>query len=156
MLRRPPQLHAAERTSPVSIWGRNARLDCLRANLRFDVEGSLFFVYLPTYSSLLPMCSKLYLKFSFQNSRARSRVLQSVSGVLRPPEAGPCTSSSSPRATRRRRSSRRCSTRTGLRLDPSGSCQFLAKFRQNVPRFWLYRFRFLQENMRFAAFFKIY
>ena len=32
----------------------------------------------------------------------------------------------------------------------------LAKFRQNVARFLLYRLRFLQENMRFAAFFKIY
>ena len=32
----------------------------------------------------------------------------------------------------------------------------LAKFRQNVARFRLYRHRFLQENMRFAAFFKIY
>ena len=31
-----------------------------------------------------------------------------------------------------------------------------AKFRQNVARFRLYRDRFLQENMRFAAFFKIY
>ena len=32
----------------------------------------------------------------------------------------------------------------------------LAKFRQNVARFRLYRLRFLQENMRFAAFLKIY
>ena len=32
----------------------------------------------------------------------------------------------------------------------------LAKFRQNVARFRLYRLRFLQENMRFAAFCKIY
>ena len=32
----------------------------------------------------------------------------------------------------------------------------LAKFRRNVARFRLYRLRFLQENMRFAAFFKIY
>ena len=32
----------------------------------------------------------------------------------------------------------------------------LAKFRQNVARFRLYRLRFLKENMRFAAFFKIY
>ena len=32
----------------------------------------------------------------------------------------------------------------------------LAKFRQNVARFRLYRLRFLQDNMRFAAFFKIY
>ena len=32
----------------------------------------------------------------------------------------------------------------------------LAKFRQNVARFRLYRLRFLQQNMRFAAFFKIY
>ena len=32
----------------------------------------------------------------------------------------------------------------------------LAKFRQSVARFRLYRLRFLQENMRFAAFFKIY
>ena len=31
-----------------------------------------------------------------------------------------------------------------------------AKFRQNVARFQLYRHQFLQENMRFAAFFKIY
>ena len=31
-----------------------------------------------------------------------------------------------------------------------------AKFRQNVGRFRLYRHRFLQVNMRFAAFFKIY
>ena len=40
--------------------------------------------------------------------------------------------------------------------DPWGSCHFLAKFRQNVARFRLYRHRFLQENTRFAAFFKIY
>ena len=33
---------------------------------------------------------------------------------------------------------------------------FLAKFRQNVARFRLYRHQFLQENTRFAAFFKIY
>ena len=32
----------------------------------------------------------------------------------------------------------------------------LAKFQQNVARFRLYPLRFLQENMRFAAFFKIY
>ena len=32
----------------------------------------------------------------------------------------------------------------------------LTKFRQNVARFRLYRHRFLQQNMRFAAFFKIY
>ena len=32
----------------------------------------------------------------------------------------------------------------------------LAKIRQNVARFRLYRLRFLQENTRFAAFFKIY
>ena len=38
----------------------------------------------------------------------------------------------------------------------SGSCQFLAKIRQDVARFRLYRHRFLQLNMRFAAFFKVY
>ena len=32
----------------------------------------------------------------------------------------------------------------------------LAKFWQNVARFRLYRLQFVQENMRFAAFFKIY
>ena len=32
----------------------------------------------------------------------------------------------------------------------------LAKFRQNVARFRLYRLRFLQVNMRSTAFFKIY
>ena len=37
----------------------------------------------------------------------------------------------------------------------TGSCQCLANFRQNVARFRLYRHRFLQENTRFAAFFKI-
>ena len=37
-----------------------------------------------------------------------------------------------------------------------GSCQFLAKFRQNFARFRLYRRRSLQLNMRFAAFCKIY
>ena len=31
-----------------------------------------------------------------------------------------------------------------------------AKFQQNVARFRLYRHRFLQENTRFAAFFKLY
>ena len=31
----------------------------------------------------------------------------------------------------------------------------LAKFRQDVARFRLYRLRFLQVNMRFAGFFKI-
>ena len=40
--------------------------------------------------------------------------------------------------------------------DPWGGCQFLAKFQQNVARFRLYRHQFLQVNMRFAAFFKIY
>ena len=34
--------------------------------------------------------------------------------------------------------------------------RFLAKFRQNVARFRLYRHRSLQLNTRFAAFFKIY
>ena len=35
------------------------------------------------------------------------------------------------------------------------TAEVFAKFRQNVARFRLYRLRFLQENMRFAAFFKI-
>ena len=39
---------------------------------------------------------------------------------------------------------------------PQGSCQFFSKFRQNVALFRLYRHQFLQENTRFAAFFKIY
>jgi len=43
-----------------------------------------------------------------------------------------------------------------LRRCLSGSCQFLAKFRQNVARLRLFRHRFSQQNMRFAAFFKIY
>ena len=38
----------------------------------------------------------------------------------------------------------------------TGSCQFFANFWQNVARFRLYRHQFLQENTRFAAFFKIY
>ena len=41
-------------------------------------------------------------------------------------------------------------------VDPWGSCQFLANFRQNVARFQLHRRRSLQENTCFAAFFKIY
>ena len=34
--------------------------------------------------------------------------------------------------------------------------EMLSKFRQTVARFRLYRHRSIQENMRFAAFFKIY
>ena len=54
-------------------------------------------------------------------------------------------SSTSPAPTTRPRA------RSGRRHDGRS-----AKFRQNVARFRLYRHRFLQENMRFAAFFKIY
>ena len=57
---------------------------------------------------------------------------------------GPC-------AARRGRARRR-----GRRRDCRVVASFLAKFRQNVARFRLYRHRFLQENTRFAAFFKIY
>ena len=39
--------------------------------------------------------------------------------------------------------------------DQEGVAGRSAKFRQNIARFRLYRHRFLQENMRFAAFFKI-
>ena len=42
------------------------------------------------------------------------------------------------------------------RAAASRNCQFLANFRQNFARFRLYRRRSLQENTRFAAFFKIY
>ena len=42
------------------------------------------------------------------------------------------------------------------RLSARVVASFFAKFRQNVARFRLYRLRFLQVNMRFAAFFKIY
>ena len=46
----------------------------------------------------------------------------------------------------------------GRRCGPTGDVRErrLAKFRQNVARFRLYRLRFLQENMRSTAFFKIY
>ena len=56
---------------------------------------------------------------------------------------------------RRRRAAPRRRRRAGT---PAAGHQRrdLGKFRQNVARFWLYRHRFLQENMRFAAFFKIY
>ena len=55
-------------------------------------------------------------------------------------------------------SSPRSAPRTCANCGPrySGRERRLAKFRQNVARFRLYRLRFLQENMRFAAFFKIY
>ena len=43
--------------------------------------------------------------------------------------------------------------RTALR---EGGADRSAKFRQNVARFRLNRHRFLQENMRLTAFFKIY
>ena len=55
------------------------------------------------------------------------------------------------RASRRRA----CRSRAALRRHGVRERR-LAKFRQNVARFRLYRLRFLQENMRFAAFFKIY
>ena len=38
----------------------------------------------------------------------------------------------------------------------AGQRASVGKFSANVARFQLYRHRFLQENMRFAAFFKIY
>ena len=44
----------------------------------------------------------------------------------------------------------------GAQVPDHNQVALLAKFRQNVARFRLYRLRFLQENMRFAAFFKIY
>ena len=44
----------------------------------------------------------------------------------------------------------------GPRLDPPGTRRVVANFWQNLARFRLYRRRSLQENMRFAAFFKIY
>ena len=55
--------------------------------------------------------------------------------------------------------------RRGRAVAVPGAGQFLANFRQNfarckfrqsVARFRLYRHRFLQQNMRFAAFFKIF
>ena len=57
-----------------------------------------------------------------------------------------------------RRVSSRSASSTGRELLDGGDVRErrLAKFRQNVARFRLYRLRFLQENMRFAAFFKIY
>ena len=45
--------------------------------------------------------------------------------------------------------------RTHLSLTEDQKDQFLAKFRQNVARFRLYRHRFLQANTRFAAFFRV-
>ena len=53
------------------------------------------------------------------------------------------------RAARRRQDVPSC--RTGRRHDGRS-----AKYRQIVARFRLYRYRSLQENMRFAAFFEIY
>ena len=72
--------------------------------------------------------------------------------------AGP-TSSSASRSQPKRGQLRRTSDgfdRAGIRFGGDVRERRLAKFRQNVARFRLYRLRFLQENMRFAAFFKIY
>ena len=65
----------------------------------------------------------------------------------------------SPRPRSGRRRGPRDTGVSGTRDRPRGGDvreRRLAKFRQNVARFRLYRLRFLQENMRFAAFFKIY
>ena len=58
---------------------------------------------------------------------------------------------------RRRRRRRRTSSLQRTELTAAYiTKRRLAKFRQNVARFRLSRLRFLQENMRVAAFFKIY
>ena len=44
----------------------------------------------------------------------------------------------------------------GIRTRSSEAATSVSVGWQNVARFRLYRLRFLQENMRFAAFFKIY
>ena len=46
--------------------------------------------------------------------------------------------------------------RVDRRVKCKANCHILSKFRQNFARFRLYRHRFLQEHLRFAAFFKIY
>ena len=58
------------------------------------------------------------------------------------------------RASRSRGPTTRAASSCGTH--PGARERRLAKFRQHVARFRLYRLRFLQENMRFAAFFKIY
>ena len=56
------------------------------------------------------------------------------------------------------RDAARCSSRTLIPACASSPRyeRRLTKFRQNVARFRLYRLRFLQQNMRSTAFFKLY
>ena len=77
------------------------------------------------------------------------------SGTEPGPRSRPCAAAGAPNRGPRRHLTSSAGLEAGGR-DPWGSCKFLAKFRQNVARFRLYRHQFLQENMRFAAFFKIY
>ena len=82
-----------------------------------------------------------------KRQRMRSETARNCARSPRPVEAGHCDF-------------HRRSRRVLAGELPAGAADVrvrrLAKFQQNVARFRLYRLRFLQENMRFAAFFKIY
>ena len=117
---------------------KNARQSrCLNQNIKF-----------PTVRTKL--CT-IILRFLISSTLHTSRGGRKKRGRIHGRTRGSCASIAA-----------RCSVSIAAAIRPprcpglSGSCQFLAKFRQNVARFRLYRHRFLQLNMRFAAFFKIY
>ena len=98
-----------------------------------------------------------YIRLEKKTSPQKAGNRLSLARLLSKKAAAPHSPSRSypwPRRPRRRASRPRPSgpSRTTRRVRE----RRLAKFRQNVARFRLYRLRFLQENMRFAAFFKIY
>ena len=99
-------------------------------------------VYLQNLASIQPRTSPV--KFA----RSLAFMQEPASASQRPPLSSSAFSSCS----RRSFWSRSSEGRNGGRRHDGRS----AKFRQNVARFRLYRHRFLQENMRFAAFSNIY
>ena len=105
---------------------------------------------------------------NLQNFCKFCKILQNLP-ILLTRRTPPRSSTSSRRSAARSCSSSRTastpSSRRSSSAAPHGSrrspwratgARQLAKFRQIVARFRLYRLRFLQENMRFSAFFKIY
>ena len=143
----------------------------VRENWRFsDLENELTIVFsVGNFFSVILITVILHATFYNLNSKTYSlmfvRVVHFRACVLPPVSAAPaqCLHHSPSLGARPSGGSGGLNGRSTCprhsRSTPSSqpcSSQFLAKFRQNVARFRLYRLRSLQENTRFAVFFKIY
>ena len=94
-----------------------------------------------------------FRKMHFSKMHFRKMHFSNAHPVMKLPSSAGCLRRTRAEARRRLRGPTR---RTAVIVELPARERRLAKFRQNVARFRLYRHRFLQVNMRFAAFFKIY